>query len=141
MKFISGYYGFFRGKEHKIRSTTKSWKIYLNENTISSQVIEIEQKNAKMKIESAYIVRTKAKYKSFVFTTFQNENLKKEGKVGLYLDNLDFDAYDFFGFNYRNDDAQIIVEISELEEIWEERKRLSNFPFKVDKVKILKSKN
>ncbi len=93
---------------------------------------------AKSDIQSGYFVRTKAKYKGFIFELFQNENLKKENKIRLYLNNLDFDAYDYFGFNYRNDEANITVNISEIDEIWEERERLSRFPFKVDKIKYLK---
>ena len=89
-------------------------------------------------INSAYVVRTKAIYKDFIFELFQNENLKKEKKVRLYLNNLDFDAYDYFGFPYRKDDANIVVQEDELEEIWEERTPLSRFPFKVDKVKYIK---
>jgi hypothetical protein len=57
------------------------------------------------------------------------------------LNNLDFDAYDYFGFPYRNDDASIVVEEDELEEIWEERTPLARFPFKVDKIKYLKKRS
>lgn len=95
----------------------------------------------KSEIQSGYFVRTKASYKDFIFELFQNEKLKDEHKVRLKLNNLDFDAYDYFGFPYRNDDASIEVNEEELEEIWEERSRLASFPFKVDKIKYLKKRS
>ncbi|WP_273274430.1 hypothetical protein [Maribacter polysiphoniae] len=92
-------------------------------------------------VNSAYIVRTKAMYKGFTFTIFQNEKLRANHKVRLNLNNLDFDAYDHFGFPYRNDDASIEVKEEELEEIWEERERLAQFRFKVDKIKHIKKRS
>ncbi|MRX62932.1 hypothetical protein [Maribacter luteus] len=89
-------------------------------------------------IKSAYIVHTKAKYKDFVFTISQDEVLKDEHKVRLNLNTLDFAAYDYFGFPYRKDDASIVVQEDEIEEIWEERTPLARFPFKVDKIKYIK---
>lgn len=95
----------------------------------------------KSDIQSGYFVLTKARYNGFVFELIQDTALEDENKVRLYLDNLDFAAYDYFGFPYRKDDASIVVQEDELEEIWEERTRLARFPFKVDKIKYIKKES
>tara|TARA_R110002049_G_scaffold245376_1_gene419309 strand:- start:540 stop:980 length:441 start_codon:yes stop_codon:yes gene_type:complete len=138
IRFKSGYYGVINGKEYSISSSDKGWMIYNHDIPESEPILLIDKKDANKKIGSAYVVRTKAKYQGFVFTIFQNKALKDEHKVRLKLNNLDFDAYDYYGFPYRKDDASIVVQEDELEEIWEERTPLARFPFKVDKIKYIK---
>ncbi|SIS40323.1 hypothetical protein SAMN05421766_101572 [Zobellia uliginosa] len=145
MNYRDAYYGVYRDMECILLDTLKGWKLitsndkareygFTKSGTKYSKIIEIEDKD----LITAFTVRTKAKYNGFHFTLFQNENLKEENKVRLYLENLDFEAYDHFGFPYRNDDASIEVNEEELEEIWEERKPLSQFPFKAEKIKFIK---
>ncbi|MGX1927886.1 hypothetical protein [Flagellimonas sp. 2504JD4-2] len=133
--FRSGYYGLFEGKECKLRGTSSGWVVVLQNQSTGFANLELKGKEIK-KIQSASRVRTKAKYKGFTFSLHENSKLEK-GKVRLWLDSLDFEAYDHFGFNYR-EDANIEVDVDELDEIWEEREKLSKFPFKVEKIKYLK---
>jgi hypothetical protein len=147
MKYRFGSHLVYKGLDCYLVSR-KEWKIVSED--IKSQNLGFMAYEAgspfyktidKGDIQSGYFVRTKARYKDFIFELFQNENLKSEHKVQLDLDNLDFDAYDYFRFPYRNDDASILVEEDELEEIWEERTPLARFPFKVDKIKYLKKRS
>ena len=145
MNYRSGYYCWYKNIECKMLSKTKGFYLIayndMAEKYEFSKVDGYYEKSIGEKeksISSAYIVRTKAKYKEFNFTVFENEDLKKENKIRLYLDSLDFNAYDYFGFSYRNDDACIDVYEDDLEEVWEERTPLARFPFKVDKIKYIK---
>ncbi|MDF9800469.1 hypothetical protein OKW21_005732 [Catalinimonas alkaloidigena] len=90
---------------------------------------------------SAFHLITKAKYQGDVYQLTENRVVSNEDKVTLFLDNLDFAAYDKFGFNYRDDNANISVKVSLLEEIWEEREPLLNFSFEVDQIQYLKKSN
>lgn len=148
MDFRDSYYAIYQGMECILLNTLKGWKLvtsndnareygFIKNSATYSKILEKRDKN----LFTAYLVRTKGKYKDFVFTIFQNKRLKDEHKVRLKLNNLDFEAYDYFGFPYRNDDASIEINEEELEEIWEERSRLASFPFKVDKIKYLKKRS
>jgi hypothetical protein len=83
MKFRSGYYGVINGKEYSISSSEKGWKIYKFDIPRTKPILFIDKKDAKEKITSAYVVRTKSKYKGFEFTLFQNEVLQKDKKIRL----------------------------------------------------------
>ncbi|SHI38421.1 hypothetical protein [Pseudozobellia thermophila] len=144
MKYRFGSYVVYKEMDCYLISR-KEWRIVSKD--IKSQKLGFKAYEAgfpyykkidKTDIQSGYFVRTKAKYKDFTFELFQNEALKNDYKVRLKLNNLDFDAYDYFGFPYRNDDASIEVNEEELEEIWEERKPLARFPFKTEKIKFIK---
>ncbi|SHE64226.1 hypothetical protein SAMN03080594_101849 [Arenibacter palladensis] len=98
IRFKSGYYGVINGKEYSISSSDKGWMIYNHDIPESEPILLFNKKDANKKIGSAYVVRTIAKYQGFVFTIFQNKALKDEHNVRLKLNNLDFPAYDYFGF-------------------------------------------
>lgn len=146
MKIRSGYYCSYMEIDCKMLG--KKGGFYLITNNPASVKYGFDSKNGYYEksiekkdksITSAYMVRTKTKYKGFVFTISQNDDLKNNNMVRLFLDNLDFEAYDYFNLPYRDDEANIIVDVSELNEIWEEREPLSTFPFKIDKIKYLKN--
>jgi len=133
--FRSGYYGVFKGIECRLRGTNAGWIVVFQNQKGKFESLELKGKDVK-KIQSAFRVRTKAKYKNFTFD-LQVSDALREGKVLLWLNALDFEAFDYFGFNYR-DEANIEVEIDKIDEIWEEREKLSEFPFKAEKIKYLK---
>ena len=135
--FRSGYYGFFMGEERRLRGTNAGWIVVLQNPKGEIESLELKGKEIK-KIQSAYSVRTKAKYKDFTFDLQVSDTLQK-GKVLLWLTPHDFEAFDYFGFNYR-EEANIEMEIDKIDEIWEEREKVSSFPFKVEKIKYLKGR-
>ncbi|WP_209401676.1 hypothetical protein [Pseudozobellia sp. WGM2] len=138
MNFRFGSYGVVKEKEHQMGGTEKGWKIYEETSTGLEPIMNLTNSEIKEVVLSAYFVRTYCMYKGFKLFVSQTSMLKEQKKVRLNLNNLDFAAYDYFGFPYRKDDASIVINENELEEIWEERERLARFPFKVEKIKYIK---
>jgi hypothetical protein len=95
---------------------------------------------SKNDVVSAFNVITKAKYKGHDFQITINKLVADDDDIVLFLNNLDFKAYDLFGFNYRDDNANITVRVKELEIVWEEREPLLDFPFNEPEKVYLKRK-
>lgn len=95
--------------------------------------LPIEKKN----IVSAFHVSTFCKHNGLKFTLDgafrENEQTYRIWPV--------FESFDKLGLDHRDDNTHYWVKEQELDEIWEEREKISGFPFKVKKLNWLKSKN
>ena len=144
IKLRSGCFLSYKGLECKLLSSTTlkilspdkrslnlGFKQYPNNPIYFKHVKESE-------VSSAFCVITRAKYQSHIFQLTENRLVSNGEEIAIFLNNLDFEAYDKFGFNYRNDNANISVKVGDLEEIWEEREPLLDFSFEVDRVYYLK---
>jgi hypothetical protein len=89
-------------------------------------------------VSAAFQVITKAKYRGHTFQMIENKFVSDDDEAKLFLNNLDFDAYDMFGFNYRDDNANISVKVKDLDAVWEERQPLLDFPFASNKIYYIK---
>jgi hypothetical protein len=93
---------------------------------------------SKNDVTSGFQVITKVKYQGHIFQVTENKIVSDDDNVTLFLDNFDFKAYDKFGFNYRDDNANISVKVKELKTVWEEREPLLNFPFNIERIQHVK---
>lgn len=99
----------------------------------SISFLPIERKN----IVSAFYVTTFCKKKGLKFTL--DGAFREEDQT--YRIWPTFESFDKLGLNHRDDNTHYWVKEDELDEIWEEREKVSGFKFKVEKIKYIKKEN
>jgi hypothetical protein len=144
MELRSGSFVIYKGlqckllssKELKITSLEKrSLELGFNQYPNGLAYFKYIDKND---VAAAFQVITKAKYQGHIFQVTENRFVSDDDQIILFLNNLDFEAYDMLGFNYRNDNANISVKVKDIEAIWEEREPLLDFSFTMDKIYYIK---
>ena len=144
MKLRSGYFLIYKGLQCKLLPSTEPEIISSDKRSLELGFSQYPNTTTyhkhinKSDISTAFEVITKAKYKGHIFQVTENKVVVDDDKITLFLNNLDFEAYDMFGFNYRNDNANILVQVKDLESIWEERKPLLDFIFNIDPIYYIK---
>ncbi|UZO82090.1 hypothetical protein NBT05_06355 [Aquimarina sp. ERC-38] len=133
MNFRSGYYGIYKGKERKLIGADGGIIIKIENNT---KRIKLNHQDKK-EIQSAYSVSTFCNYKSgkYFIENISNQKVLLNPDFNTLIEILGRHPYDHGVYRLEVTLEEFNKNVSS---IWEEREKLSNFPFKVEKIEYLK---
>lgn len=122
------------GEEYKMYGKSSGWIICKKR----GKDIELTNKEAKNSIKSAYSVTTFCKYKSGKYSIefISDKEVSLNPDINTLTEVLGKHPYDHGIYKLEISYNEFIANVSI---IWEERKKISGFPFKIEKVAYLKT--
>lgn len=134
MNIRSGYYGNYMGEDYKIYGSSSGWIISMKD----VKDIKLTNKEAKNNIKSAYSVTTFCNYKSGKYSIdfISEEEVALNPDINTLTKVLGKHPYEHGVYKLEISYNEFLANVST---IWEERKKISGFPFKEEKVAYLKT--
>lgn len=136
----SGYYGLYLGVERRLYGTSSGWIVAVEKSGgVKELIYKYKNKEAKRIIESAYSVITFCNYQKGLYSIdyISEDEVRLNPDLDTLTEILGKHPYSHGLFKLTMPHSEFFKEDLE---IWEKRKKVSGFRFKVDKIKYIKER-